>query len=670
MIKPFKYFIILIITLIPLILKAQYTPNDRDLVETTFNRTFSNDIISKYLDSNDPIKVNAGLLSVSQSGDKSFINEIIKLDFLNNAEYICFALGQLGADSLSSAFLYQELSDPNLPVNFRPYILKAIGKTGSKKTLELLIRDYFSNDYLLYDGISIALFDFYSREIRDDINFENILRKELTGKDIPLQRKIDAAFSAYRTNQSDNFKDFIAKELDNFSDEYFSNTDKNILVQYYLENLRKSKYFPDNSTLFRKLVNSNSSLIRIEAAKSLVYYNYEDKDDLSDYLSLLDDDNPNVSRQAAISIKKIDIPSELMPELKKEITGIIQENELPDNTKGELLISDITIFPESFSDIIKTFNSKVKNEFLFRAASMFTSSDSAFNYLINNYKDNSLKDKINILGYLINFQSSFRNNDKLKKIFVDALNSDSPALISIASDGVDSSFINNNSNELKRIVSNQTIRLLNNPDFIESLISLNGLSAKLSNDIYTQNLQNLSNSDIYAIRSFAKDKLNIPIEENQNTDTLFTHIWENSFRYKHASVVTEKGTFSIIFLPEYAPVTVGNFCYLSNINFFDNITFHRVVPGFVIQGGDPTGTGWGGPGYAIVSEFSQLHYSPGTVGMASAGKDTEGSQWFVTIGDFPHLDRKYTIFGFVNDGMSVVNTIDQNDKIITIKLTH
>ena len=123
-------------------------------------------------------------------------------------------------------------------------------------------------------------------------------------------------------------------------------------------------------------------------------------------------------------------------------------------------------------------------------------------------------------------------------------------------------------------------------------------------------------------------------------------------------------------LPEYAPITVGNFCYLAERNFFSNIIFHRVVPGFVIQCGDPTGTGWGGPGYTIVSEFSQLHYSPGTVGMASAGKDTEGSQWFVTIGDFPHLDRRYTIFGFVVDGMDVVNSIDQNDKIVTVKLTH
>jgi cyclophilin family peptidyl-prolyl cis-trans isomerase len=192
----------------------------------------------------------------------------------------------------------------------------------------------------------------------------------------------------------------------------------------------------------------------------------------------------------------------------------------------------------------------------------------------------------------------------------------------------------------------------------------------LDKNTFSQNLQDLSNSNIFKIRAFAKNKLGLPVEQNQTNDTLFINIWKDSFKYKFAEIVTEKGTFRIKLLPEYAPITVGNFCYLTENKFFNNLIFHRVVPGFVIQGGDPTSTGWGGPGYPIVSEFSQLHYFPGTVGMASSGKDTEGSQWFVTIGDFPHLDRRYTIFGFVVDGMNVVNSVDQNDKIITIRLTH
>jgi cyclophilin family peptidyl-prolyl cis-trans isomerase len=670
MIKAFRYFIILLILFLPLAINAQYSSNERDLVKTTFDRTFDNNIISRYLSSSDPLKVNAALLSIAQSGNKSFIESIENLNFSQNPEFICFTLGQLGSDSLSSDFLYQKLSDPNLPVSYKQYILKAIGKTGYPKILERLINDYLSNNYLMFDGISTAIYDFYSRGIRDDQNCIKIFQNELTAADVPIHRKIDAAFAIYRTNLSNYFKDIITDEISNYENEDVLNTDRSTLTQYLLENLRRSKYFPDNTSLFGNLVNSNIPLIRIEAAKVLVYYKYQNSDDLLEYLSLLNDDNPNVSRQAAISIKDISIPESLASELKSRILKKINAQGGSANTKGELFISYISLFPEPLSQILNTFNNKVEDEYLLRAASMYASSDSALNYLVDNYKNGTAVNKISILGYLANFQNSFGNNSNLNDIFFKALTSDSPALISIASDEIDSAFVDNNRDELINTIAQQTLKYLNNPDYIESLLSLNELAQRLDKNAYSQNLEDLSNSNIYSIRAFAKNKLNLPVEKSLDTDTLFNDIWRDSFKYKYAQIETEKGTFTINLLPEYAPVTVGNFCYLAEKKFFDNLIFHRVVPGFVIQTGDPTGSGWGGPGYEIVSEFSPLHYSTGTVGMASSGKDTEGSQWFVTTGDYPHLDRRYTIFGFVSDGMDVVNYIDQNDKIVTVKLSY
>jgi cyclophilin family peptidyl-prolyl cis-trans isomerase/HEAT repeat protein len=670
MIKAFRYFIILFILFFHLAINAQYSSNERDLVKTTFDRIFDTNIISTYLSSSDPLKVNAALLSIAQNGNKSFIESIENLNFSQNPEYICFALGQLGPDSSSSDFLYQKLSDPNLPVSYKQYILKAVGKTGYPEILERLANDYLSNNYLMFDGISTAIYDFYSRGIKDDQNCIKILQNELTAADVPIHRKIDAAFAIYRTNLSNYFKDIITDEISNYDNEDVLNTERSTLTQYLLENLRRSKYFPDNTSLFGNLVNSNIPLIRIEAAKVLVYYKYQNSDDLLEYLSLLNDDNPNVSRQAAISIKDISIPEPLAPELKSRILKIINAQGGPANTKGELFISYISLFPEPLSQILNTFNNKVGNEYLLRAASMYASSDSALNYLVNNYKNGTAVNKISILGYLANFQNSFGNNSNLNDIFFKALTSDSPALISIASDEIDSAFVDNNRDDLINTIAQQTLKYLNNPDYIESLLSLNGLAQRLDKNAYSQNLEDLSNSNIYSIRAFAKNKLDLPVEKSLDTDTLFDNIWRDSFKYKYAQIETEKGTFTINLLPEYAPVTVGNFCYLAEKKFFDNLIFHRVVPGFVIQTGDPTGSGWGGPGYEIVSEFSPLHYSTGTVGMASSGKDTEGSQWFVTTGDYPHLDRRYTIFGFVSDGMNVVNYIDQNDKIVTVKLTY
>ncbi|HNE83992.1 MAG TPA: peptidylprolyl isomerase, partial [bacterium] len=116
------------------------------------------------------------------------------------------------------------------------------------------------------------------------------------------------------------------------------------------------------------------------------------------------------------------------------------------------------------------------------------------------------------------------------------------------------------------------------------------------------------------------------------------------------------------------PISVLNFVELAEKKYFDGVYFHRVVPNFVIQTGDPTGTGWGGPGYSIVSEYNTLHYSRGVVGMASAGKDTEGSQWFITHSDQTHLDGRYSIFASVENGMEVVDQIQVGDQVKKIEI--
>lgn len=138
-------------------------------------------------------------------------------------------------------------------------------------------------------------------------------------------------------------------------------------------------------------------------------------------------------------------------------------------------------------------------------------------------------------------------------------------------------------------------------------------------------------------------------------------------RNPYVDVHTTKGMFTIKLLPDEAPFTCINFVTLIQKKFFDGLTFHRVVPNFVIQGGDPRGDGWGGPGYTIRSEFGFEHYTRGTVGMASAGKDTEGCQWFVTHCFTPHLDGRYTIFGKVVAGMEVVDDVQEGDRIEAVR---
>ncbi len=133
---------------------------------------------------------------------------------------------------------------------------------------------------------------------------------------------------------------------------------------------------------------------------------------------------------------------------------------------------------------------------------------------------------------------------------------------------------------------------------------------------------------------------------------------------------TNKGTIEIQLFPQYAPKTVNNFVFLAKEGFYDGVLFHRVISNFMVQGGDPTGTGRGGPGYRFEDEFSgnPLRHETGVLSMANAGPGTNGSQFFITHAPQPHLDNKHTVFGKVTKGMDVVNAIRQGDKMVAVRV--
>jgi peptidyl-prolyl cis-trans isomerase A (cyclophilin A)/peptidyl-prolyl cis-trans isomerase B (cyclophilin B) len=149
---------------------------------------------------------------------------------------------------------------------------------------------------------------------------------------------------------------------------------------------------------------------------------------------------------------------------------------------------------------------------------------------------------------------------------------------------------------------------------------------------------------------------------------------EESLKQQWAKISTSKGDIWIKLYPEEAPNTVANFAHLGNSGFYDNLTFHRVIPGFMAQGGCPTGTGTGGPDWAIKCETASntsLHRR-GTLSMAHAGPDTGGSQFFITFVPTPHLDGVHTVFGAIEeddaDSFAVLDAIDGEDAINSISI--
>jgi cyclophilin family peptidyl-prolyl cis-trans isomerase len=127
---------------------------------------------------------------------------------------------------------------------------------------------------------------------------------------------------------------------------------------------------------------------------------------------------------------------------------------------------------------------------------------------------------------------------------------------------------------------------------------------------------------------------------------------------------TSRGDFTVDLFAQQAPITVNNFVFLARDGFYDGTTFHRVIKDFMAQGGDPTGTGTGGPGYQWNDEPSALalkHDGPGVLSMANAGRNTNGSQFFITFVPTPHLNGKHAVFGRVSSGMDIVNSIRERD---------
>jgi len=636
--------------------KAQYSVYDYDLVKTTFERTFNKDIISSYLNSDDETNVKAALLSIANSKDTSFIPSVIKLDFKKYGKYIAFTLGELGQSQISSHYLYTKIQHTKNKFLLRN-CYNALGLVGNEKYFNLILD---KTDY----GVPLAFYQFEHRKIgsKNKIVLNNLFHTFLTSLNDSLKLN-DLLFSLSRIGADSTFIPLLTTVL--------YKKDNIIGVQskiFSLSIFNKLKYFPPLPKLFKYVLEHNDWRIRTEAAKSCTNYFFANDNELNLYFTLLYDKNPNVARQAAISIKNINVSPNLKTVLLKELDSILIDNKLSVNVIGEVFISYLRLSGVSIKTALSKYGKIISDKYLFKAVSEIpVDTKFAFNLLKSKQFNIEANNSNEFYYAVMSLQKKLSRNNEYKNFIIHNLKSGSPAAIGIISSSINDTFIKNKRFTLINSISYIIRKYRSDSNYLESLPTLVGIAKKISPSFYYQVLQSLSFSEIPYIRNFAFEKLG---EKNnlKKSFNLFDDIWNFSFQYSQAKVITDKGDFIIRFLPEYAPVTVGNFCYLADKDFFNGIPFHRVVPNFVIQTGDKLGTGWGGPGYEIKSEFSPLPFSYSAVGMASAGRDTEGSQWFVMHSDYSHLNGRYTVFGQISNGKSVVDKIDVSDKILSIEL--
>jgi cyclophilin family peptidyl-prolyl cis-trans isomerase len=278
---------------------------------------------------------------------------------------------------------------------------------------------------------------------------------------------------------------------------------------------------------------------------------------------------------------------------------------------------------------------------------------------------------VETLGEL-KYKANEKDRNTMRLIFSEFVSSKDPSIIDVCITSLSDSIYVNQLSETRLIIAMdyQDLTYPKDKEAMRLIIrALGNLGAASSSDLLKKGLQSAD----YEIAKESADALK-KITGKEFTFTAkkkyYTNLNEiNSLDKKsYALLKTNQGNIKLKLYPYYAPYSVMNFVSLAEKGFYNNTVFHRVIPNFVIQGGDPLNNGWGGPEYSIRSEFAPIHYERGILGMASDGKDTEGSQLFVTHSPFYHLDNSYTIFGEVVEGMDVVDKIYLGDVLESVTI--
>lgn len=563
-----------------------------------------------------------------------------------------YALGQIGnletVDPLMNAFVNKDTSDVDNV--FNSTILEAIGKTGNKSLLDALasVESYRITDTLLLLGQSRAIYRYANRGINTQKG-TNRMVELASNQAYPNEVRVIAANYLARAKDID-----ISKSQFRIAEALIGASDPNVRMAIALA-LRKVTEPDILKILQSQFIVEKDYRVKVNILKAFGSYKYIDNIDL--ILDHLDDENIHVANAAA--------------------------QYLVDHGKRD----DVEIY--------KTFAKKNLDHTV--RAKIYAS---VLKHLPSYYIESRALIRSSLLRYL----KELKGKPYVAKHYVAALGQDPYSYAYLKEAAIDSGVVTIRTagmEALSKIVSGKsfvnTFRFRSDRVKIEILDIIKEQFSK--GDVGTMAIgagilsnekigyRNLIQNDSFLIAAAAKLSLPREIETYNEIKKALAYI--NNVKYKAeknsynhpinwktlatvsdstiAVVRTNKGNFTIKLFGNTTPGSVANFIDLANDDFFDNKVYHRVVSNFVIQGGCPRGDGYGSLDYSIRSELPQLYYDDeGYVGMASAGLNTEGTQWFVTHSPTPHLDGKYTIFGKVTEGMDVVHQIVEGDKIIDV----
>ena len=717
--KKLLFLFLSVILFSNIVLSQNYSPEEKEILLLQDSRALGeNDKLLSYLKSENADVVSRALFALANIQDSSTADEISTILLTNQNEYIRFlaaySLGQIPCEP-SQIYLRTALkSETNMYV--RQQLLEAIGKIGTGEDLELIPSDVSNIDYdKFYSALSVLRFGL--RKIKTEKSFQ--ILADILNSNPDANTTMLCLYTLWRTGD-----DKLLKPHVDILKKYLKDTN-GLNRSYAINALGKLK---DTQILFEILSNVKNESdwrAKVNSFNIINNFTYEQikdrQDDINEALKLLKrgiTNEPNVIPYYSaylgainklysnknLTIKDNKILYDYLDKISHiEVDGIVEDKVKTLETTfihGEAIKTMGSIFKDELkdefinrykqstdynikADIIRAFSSFNDGK-IFREVRDLISND------VMEYGKTHTIDKEKYIGAedlakiyrayseLINASlSKVNDEDKntIRLICYDFLTSKDVVMVANCLETLkDSSLQRDNwKAETAQVIQFEYPNLTMPQDF-DLMTAYIDFIGEMKIEGLKTNLEANLTSDQYEITKRSADALK-KITGNDYSDRIKNKLYNKDFDWeylkkifenKYASVKTNKGTIKIELFPEVTPFTVYNFVKLSEQGYYNGTIFHRVVPNFVIQGGDPTATGNGGPGYSIRSEFSQLNFFTGAVGMASSGKDTEGSQWFITHSPQLHLDARYTLFGIVVDGQDAADKIQIGDKIESI----
>lgn len=709
--------LILILAVAGYSINAQpFTKEEKEILQLQDTRTLGeNKQLIKFLNSANNKTVYCSVFALSNIGDTNTVNNLYSTLLESNDNNVklisAFALGQVfsskSADYLRTFMAYISNETKNIDIALTVRILDAVSKAGSSNSLELIqdFTPYFENDSFR-QAVALAIARFGMRKIKNDNSFRRLAEIMEQSTDSTVRKYAAYAFNRIGDRQALLNYNTELVTLSQSPEPYtkmwaFSAIGKQLdtsaaSVNYMVESLEKESDWR----------------VRVNICNALGNYKFDlNSPGLDNVTSALlrhavSDESGHVSITAWQALGKLFAGVDTRNPLTRKIQQDIQFTLTP----GKAI--DWQLKAEAVKAYTKIFRDEIKDELL----SLFLQTDNydikaavvnSFGSMENGLVYKELRDSIS--NDVMRYNAKNPNKDgsmigspdlaKIYKAFVEALAE------------LDNKLDEENRNNIRLIFSefaaskNEAITDLCLTNLQDSIylqyrsetaqvmtFDYPGFTYPKDKEVMLMYIQtwgnlkyegvkdlligNLEHRD-YDIAKASADALKNTTGKvyeggitasKYRTDFDWKFI-ENLDNKKYTVIKTNRGSIKIELFKDTAPFTVQNFVKLSERGYYNNTIFHRVVPNFVIQGGDPTGTGYGGPGYSIRSEFSPLPFDAYTVGMASSGKDTEGSQFFITHCPTPHLDGKYTLFGRVVDGFDVVDKIQIGDVIESVSFS-